>query len=39
MAVREVSRMRRTPPQEVVAGPSAEQDCEAQRPNGPADEE
>jgi hypothetical protein len=31
-----VSRMRRTPLQEVVAGPSAEQDSGAQRPNGPA---
>jgi hypothetical protein len=31
-----VSRVRRTPLQDVVAGPSAEQDSGAQRPNGPA---
>lgn len=34
-----VSRMRRTPLQNVVAGPSAEQDSEVQRLTGPADEE
>ena len=31
--------MRRTPLQEVVAGPSAQQDSGAQRTNSPADEE
>lgn len=34
-----VRRMRRTPLQEVVAGPLAEQDCAAKRPNSPADGE